>query len=252
VVSTISLLIGYELLVSAAATVGLSILAAYYSFAICIASKESVYRRRAMFTGLLAAGLAILVLTTLLAGGSPTNPNALAQLGLFVYFIILAVWTDSAIRTAIDQDFFHRNTLYWSSVRYPFLVFTGIVTPFLVLATLTVEGLLVILVEASFILSIALIAVGITALFVSGTRTKDRLIRNYLKWFGFAVVSFLFQFIFPLDFPFSLKAAIPVALTAYFLLKMARSLSPVSKFEVEDMGNFTLRKDTPAGSQTTL
>ena len=215
--SIVDLVMHIEFIASLGAFLVFDSLASYYSFAISRASIDPTYRRRARSTGALAAVLLVLALTAILSG-SPTNPGIATELVLIVTFATVAVWTDSVIRTAIDQDFFHRDTLHWSVARYPFLVFIGIVVP------LNVAGFLGtgIVNDVTSIITIALIAEGILALFLSGKRTKDKSQRSYLKWLGLATLGLFLQFSFPMSFPYSLVSGIPIAFAVFFLFKSAR------------------------------
>jgi hypothetical protein len=219
-----------EIIASIALVLVFAGLSAYYSFGVGLASKERVYRTRALWTGLLSLGLVSLLLAAFLSGGTPTNPSIATKLSIIAYFIILAAWIDSAIRTAINEDFFHRNTLHWSLARYPFLVFVGLVAPINSVVTAS-DTVLTLAGDAAFVLSIGFLAVGIVTLYVSGTRTRIKSTRRYLKYLGAAVVCFILQFSFPTFFPFDPKAAIPLAATAFFLFKMAKSLSPIGKLD---------------------
>ena len=219
-----------EIIASVAVIVAFTGLSAYYSFAIGHVSKERVYKRRALWTGFLSVGLVTLILTAFFSGGTPTQPSITSQVSVVLYFIIMAAWIDSTIRTAINEDFFNRDTLLWSKVRYPFIFFVGLVAPINYLTNAT-DSTLTLASELAFVSSVGFLAIGIIAVYLSGTRTSIRSTRRYLKYLAFAVLCFIFQFALPTSFPFDLRAAIPFAATSYFMFKMARSLSPIRKLE---------------------
>ncbi|MGH2639913.1 MAG: hypothetical protein ACRDF4_11650 [Rhabdochlamydiaceae bacterium] len=230
-VSFVGVFIFFGIIASVAFLVGFTTLSAYYSFAIGFASKERLYRRRAFWTGLLSVGLVSLVLTAFFSGGTPSDPSTATKLSVIAYFVILAAWIDSTIKTAIGEDFIHRDTMRWSIARYPFLFIVGLVAPINSVMTASDATALTLASDVAFVLSVGFLAVGIVTLYVSGTRTTIRSTKSYLKYVGLAVVSFILQFSLPSFFPFDLRAALPLAATSYFLFKMARSLSPIKKLK---------------------
>lgn len=183
---------------------------------------DRTYRSRAMWTGLLAAGMVALMFTDSVTY-SPLFPNpTFLQLlphdaVLVAVVVILAAWIDSTIRIAIDQDYYHRNTLSWLRLRYLFwpgalytaISFIGNQNP--------LPG----------ILSFGFASV---TLYVSGTRTPDITMRFHLRWIAlFAVTVFLEGVaLFLLPVP----TLVALAFGAYFLYRAGRSLAPTSKLSL--------------------
>jgi len=209
-------------------TLVISLSGAYYALGFRRILVDKLERNRALWTGTLALLLATVVLVLFF---SPENSPAFPLVAI-AFIIVVAGWLDSAIRTAIEQDYFHRNTLLWKRLRFVFwagILGNFIVTPILVFANVATPGffgLATILVGGSALLY------GTLTLFVSGQRTKDRKMKSYLRWIGLSVAFLLALLTSGLVLSFSnILPLVPIILLAFSLYRAARSLAPTSKIE---------------------
>jgi hypothetical protein len=209
---------------------------AYYSFNLSRFLVDRVQKSRAIWTG----SLSILLSTTLLSFIllPETGPySSLFVVPLIAFLLVLAALIDSTTRVAIDQDYFHRNTLYWNKLR--FLYWAGILIIFVADPIFVVFGFglsnfsngygLVL----AFVLGGAPLAYGITTLLVSGNRSQDRKMRSYLRWLGLAAVALLGA-VSAGNIPFVGGGVFVLfAVVAYFLYRAAKSLAPTNRFSKE-------------------
>jgi hypothetical protein len=214
--------------------VGISFYAAYYALNLSRLLVDKVQKSRAIWTAALSLLLSTFILAFIL------SPESGPYSGIFVVpaialVLILAGWMDSTIGVAIDQDYFHRNTLHWKTIRPLFWV--GIFIVFLVAPIATIMGLKLGLNDSQLFLSpfiaIPPFVYGTAALFVSGERSKDRKMKSYLRWLGLSVISLFAAFGISI-LSNNLGSAISVlflALLAYFLYCAAKSLSPTNRIE---------------------
>ena len=230
--SVISTIISVEIWISVLVAVIISSLAANYSFRMSRILFERIYRSRAMWTGFFAIILIVLLvvdsLTSIFSGSLSIEAIPVASripqvVAVIVFVLIFAAWIDSTIRIAISQDFFHRNTLRWASLRYLFW------------ASILPLSLLYVLDHQAFyaFAPIPLVYAAATLL-VSGIRTRNRTMRAYLRWIGLLVLSgSIFNFlIYLIPFPNLFPNLFGGVVLAYFLYRAAKSLSPTSKLEL--------------------
>lgn len=203
--------------------------AAYYSFNLSRLLVDTVQKTRAIWTAALSILLSVTTLAFILA---PTSGpySGIFVVPLIAFVLALSGLVDSTIRVAIDQDYFHRNTLHWKKLRFLFwagILFIFVANPLFLATGFSYIGSGLAL---SFLEGVVPFAYGIATLFVSGRRSKDRKMRSYLRWVGLAVVSFLGVAVVG-NILGGAGAFLLVVVLAYFLYCAARSLSPTNRME---------------------
>jgi hypothetical protein len=211
--------------------------AAYWAFRVEGAMFDRLYRGRAFWVGLVALLFAILVSSNLIIGGLAPNDWPFSLLQFSVQFAGAAVTfacIDSAIRVARRSDPLNRDSLRWRTLRK--------LLWFVVLATISGELGGVVLghvnffsspggPQGSFLYGPFGNLLGLIALALSRSRSKDVTLRAHMKWFGFFVLLVLVITQDPVSrLPYS-RIIVEASLlpSAYFLYNAARSLVSVAR-----------------------
>lgn len=207
-----------------------------------------LYRRQAIGMGLVTIILVVdLIGSTLSAQTKFVGPIPIQVMGDFYsIFIGIFYWIDASVRAARLTDPLLRDTLHWSRLRIAFwaydLLVTAVFIPLVLAGQINPAGglaLVAAFLSPGFILSFA----GIVVLPIASHRSKDKIFRKHLNWFGlFVVVALavvlgggLISVVLPpltgsqsnlVEFPF-------VAFAGYFLYRSARSLVPLYMFAAE-------------------
>jgi hypothetical protein len=204
-------------------------MAAYYALNLSKLLVGGVEKSRARWTAVLSLLLIILVISVFALGAIEIVVVAAALL------LTIAGWMDSTIRVAIEQDYFHRNTLHWRTLRP--LYWVGFSLTFILAPLIVVFGLAKVAphLASSFLnvfLTLPSFAYGSITLFVSGQRTRDRKMKSYLRWLAVSVLSILaFGLVLT---TYNLNDLVPylfLILMSYSIFRAARSLSPTTKIE---------------------
>ncbi len=213
------------------------IMAAYRSFAIRQALRNSVYRSHALWTGIAATlfvvvqlptaiyevtGIAVLRILSVTSVSYSSSLDLVIELFFFLglIFLVIFAWFDRTIEVALYADYFHRDILYWK--RGARKVFWAALFVLLV-SELFAPPAGILYWEGALALVICYVA---AVLAIGAGRAKDRAIRSYAKWVGLVVVTVVV--LLPI-YPYNS----PSVLSAYFLYRATGSLSPMSKIEKE-------------------
>jgi hypothetical protein len=232
----VSTIIGNALFLAILIFAIINFLAAYYSLNLSRMLIDRLEKSRAIWTG----SVSILLSTTLLLFifTPETGPySAIWVISLVIFILALAGLIDSTIRVAIEQDYFHRNTLYWKKLRY--LFWAGILFIFVLGPILTFTGFpnLTSGLALDALAGIVPFVYGIAALFVSGKRSKDRKMRSYLRWLGLAVLVLLGVALDSYITTGGGEAFLLFVVLAYFLYRASKSLSSTNKLSKEASAN---------------
>ncbi len=204
---------------------------AYWAFVIRRALQQGLYRKQALWVGLMAIYFVVLstFLTFALTFSIDILPvNILGGAIISSGFIVIFLWIDSTIRVARRSDPLSRDALRWSKLRYLWGFITiggaiGAMAPSITSGFSTV---------APFG---GALFVGAVALIISARRSRDATLRRHLKWTAFCI--FLLWLGSQVEQPLSraisdanlVQAATLtlVAVGAYCLYRSARSLVPL-------------------------
>jgi hypothetical protein len=211
--------------------VGFCAFTAYWAFSFGRALVSRVYRIRAFWTG----GYAIVAIGFLVESLLYTTGVVTLQAAYFARppgLVALFALQDSSIRTALDQDHFHRNTFHWRSLRR----FLWIA----ILALAVLDGALEykfgFSLEAyplAFVIVATIIGYSAIALVVSSERTSDEPMKRFVLWLGLAGATVVIS-IAVSNLTSNLTATspfLPVAIGSYFFFRAARSLSPTGHIQ---------------------
>jgi hypothetical protein len=177
--------------------IGVFSYAMYWSFAIRKVLSVRLYRRRALWVGVIGAYFVVFFLyATLIGAVGVTTSSSNALLGIstgayaYVGAVAFFIWIDSAMKVARRTDPLRRDPLHWSILRWflGFLIFVG-----------TFFGLLFNPSSVTFIRATPLygpvglvLLLGGISLLRSASWSGDQSLRRHLKWFGlFAVVAWM-------------------------------------------------------------
>lgn len=222
---------------------------AYWAFAIRKALAARLYRRQALWVGLVGAyftwhflflglvgilncsGFCINLSFAYVAGGS-----------FFVGLVLIIAWVDATVRVARRSDPLVRDTFHWNRLRLYVWAEVAIGAPmgstlqFALSATspFSLAALLALLSGA--ILFGAALTLSALTLLLSAIRSKDPTFRKHLKWFGLFVGLFLSATLTLFIILLLGTSAVPyldvitvaiLVASAYCLYRSARSLAPI-------------------------
>ena len=233
-------------------TIGVFLYTTYWAFTIRRVIPIPLFRRQALWVGVVGAYFAGIVSFTQLYGVYNTTNALINFIGSFLFFIgfiVIVAWVDVTIRIARKTDPLRRDTFHWMRLR-------TFVWAILLLVQVFVFSLALPLVAQNQSPSglvllpslLAIIAVAVTtgpALLLSGSRSKDKTLRTHLKWFGLFVVSLFstviagFSFyLTQVEIPPALGFVVgftPFVLAAYCLYRSARSLVPIGHLPLAEL-----------------
>jgi len=222
--------------------------AAYWAFAMRRALVSRMYRRQAMWLGVVAIVLAVLSFVTY---SNDAVVNELISVFYALLFIVVFAYTDSMIPVVRRSDPLLRDILHWGNLRYFLWFDAALLAAFTVTPGLSfplsvgkvgfiLQGL------GWFVVAVILYGVSGVAILVGGRRSGDMVLRSSLKWIGvtllLAIVVILFAAaetaIFPnmTSFQFYYSyAALPIfapfIAIGYCFYRSARALAPVGKIQ---------------------
>jgi hypothetical protein len=202
-----------------------------------------LYRSRAFWAAALMVLLAIAIGVTLIPGGVT---SVLGSVPFFILFMFIFVFVDRNVLTAMETDFFHRNTLLWTGLRKPVYVMFFASLAYGFPAAATIPSNVSIFSFSSYPLwalvgALQLIVVlpvtygySVAALIVASRRTPDKALRKHVSLLGLALAGFtLVVFFSNFSQPFDIAADIAGLATVYLLYRSAVSLSPVGRITDE-------------------
>jgi hypothetical protein len=226
--------------------------AAYWAFSIRRALAGRVYRNHALWLGAVCIVWEVGIPANSISSNSIIINLAL-NIGLFFELAFVFAFIDSIVPVARRSDPLLRGILHWDKLRYLLWGDLGLAAIYLVIAAVYPSyensGLGGAVGYPLFLLPF--IAGGPVVL-VAAKRSKDYVLRGSLKWFGVALLAFLFNALvsftemfllnisqYDSSFSYPALASVPGAiLGAYALYRSARSLAPMNRLQ-------------PAGPETT-
>lgn len=203
---------------------------------------DKTFKTRSYWTALIAS---FFITTTLLNFvpffGAPQTTFVGAFLGSLpwqVEFFILFSFIDSTIMVTMKMDFFHRNTLRWSSFRRPLTV-AYVVSDFFLFTSTNYAysggppGWLVPIVYASVAVVIGPLLIGVPILLIGARRTPDRTMKRFVTLLGLTMLLYvLFGLVLGEISPsVSQATSILGPVAAFVFYKAVMSLSPVGRIE---------------------
>jgi hypothetical protein len=214
---------------------------AYSAVAIGRALSDRVYRRQAIGLAVVTMLLILLdVFSTVFPPGSPDPQLFVLGFSLFyAVFIGIYYWIDASIRAARVTDPLNRDTLNWSKLRLAFWAYDiGAFFFFLFAGLLFGEAFsngppifVVFLLGPLFIMVFS----GIVALPIAAHRSKDKILKKNLDWFGvYVIVVLSFEFLWNSAVnATNLEVLIVEVIGGYFLYRSAKSLVPLYAFKAD-------------------
>jgi hypothetical protein len=244
------------------AAVGFSAVTGYRAFSLSRALPGPVYRVRSewtwIFSVLMIGITGIFFAADVGLFGSYIGDFLTGVNSYLVQFaiVVLLAWVSSTISVAFEQDFFHRDTWHWSSLRRPFWV--GVASsvnlwffgeglkhcdPLGCGSYLQYEPFLT---GASEVIIVVLIVYASVVLYVSALRTPDKTLSSHVRWMvpfvATAAIAFvLYQFY-----------GIFIAIGSYFLFRASGFLSPadpLGSVEIQGVGVAFEQKSSELGWQ---
>jgi hypothetical protein len=237
--------------------VGFSAFTGYRAFSLSRALPGPIYRVRAEWTwifSVIVIGVTGIFFIADLEIGGPFISQFLTgvnvTLTLFA-LVVLFAWVSSTIGVAFEQDFFHRDTLHWSSFRIPYWI--GVTTA--VLLSFFASGIehckigcvdyvpyASVLYEASAVLVAVLMVYSSAILYVTAVRTPDATLERHFKWLGpFVAAAALALIILPIY-------GILVAFGSFFLFRASRFLSPAEPLSGVEIQGGAVSQEKRIGS----
>ena len=238
--SSDSILAAIEL-ASEIVTIGFCASSAYRAFSLSKALPSYMHRNRAEWIGsfsIFLIGVTVVVFISAVGffGTFVTN----FSLGVFSYvsaflIVFLFAWLSSTIDVAAELDFFHRNTMHWTSLKRYFWILGILGIGGLILTSVS-ELNPCVSANCSFIqhvsmvgglsglLLIALIAFALFVLYLSSRKVKDKIFKRHINWLELFTVTLVFGIVTDL-FP------ILIAVATYFLFRASDFLTPAEKIE---------------------
>jgi len=231
-------------LASYAAVVAVAIVygyVAFSAFAIGRTLSDRVYRRQAVGMGALTIIIAWLTAIITLGPTNSTNPVIFigAFLSYYATFVGFYYWIDASIRAARLTDPLVRDTLHWSRLRIVFWAYDiGATVVFLLVGLFysvkysTAPSWIVLLILGPLFI---MLFSGVVALPIVSHRSKDKVLKKHLDWFGvYTIVVLAFVFIWGgFVGATNLDSALVTAVGGYFLYRSTKSLVPLYAFRDE-------------------
>ena len=216
---------------------------AYWASEIRRALASPLYRRQGLWVEAIGVYFVVFFLLVVIARALGAGPlSETSGLGVaavaFVYVgvVMFFVWIDSSVKLARRSDPLRRDTLKWSVLRW-LLGFGVIVGSLFAIVFNSAQALDFSRATPLYGPIGATLLLGAIALYLSGKRSRDLVLRRHLVWFGlFAAFLWVTSAVVGSSYWRSLRGDAWVDLVSYtffavsacFLYKSARSLAPVS------------------------
>jgi hypothetical protein len=211
---------------------------------------SSPYRSRAGWMALLLAVVMVSMLTNYLPN-TPFYQN-IGFLTFPAVLLVIFAFVDRSVIVAMQSDFFHRNTLYWSQLRWA----AGVVMAGAIIALVALSldpamnafgsgppppSLAIWVDVANFLFEVVIpgvIAYGTASLIVAARRTSERALKRNLMFLGLALATLVISLV--ASSPFS-SGTLPYLVVndgtaivgMYLLYRAVMSLSPLGRVEKE-------------------
>lgn len=216
---------------------------AYSAFAIGRVLSDGVYRRQALGLGVVTILIILLsVLSTIFPPGQTSTAPFIAAFSLYyAVFVGTYYWIDASIHAARLTDPLLRDTLHWSKLRVGFWAYDIVAYFVFLIAGLvfndTYSNAPDIIVALIVFPAVIMVFSGAVVLPVASYRSRDRVLRTNLGWFGvyalialnaeFGVLGFVFTG--PTDVA-NLEELVVLVAGGYFLYRSVTALVPLYKF----------------------
>lgn len=234
-------------------SVALFLYTAYWAFAIRRVLAVPLFRRQALWVGIVGTYFAAAFSYAGIGGVYNTTnavTNFIGSLLFFLGFIIVFAWVDVTVRIARKTDPLRRDTFRWRRVRTVVWAMLVIVPSSVFLLSLPLlasnqspSGILLL---PALVTIVAIMLTTGPALLLSGSRSKDSTLRRHLKWFGLFVLSLFTAVVGGFSLYLIHAQVIPIVgfivgytpfiLAAYCLYRGARSLIPIGHLPLADAG----------------
>ncbi len=232
-------------------SIGLFLYTAYWAFTIRRVLAVPLFRKQALWVGIVGTYFAATFSYAGLGGVySTTNPltNFIGSFLFFLGFIMIFAWVDVTVRIARKTDPLRRDTFRWRRIR-------TIIWAILVIVPTSVFALALPLLASNqspsgiellpaLLTIIAIMLSAGPALLLSGSRSKDSTLRRHLKWFGLFVLSLFAAVVGGFSLYLIHAVVIPIVgfvvgytpfiFAAYCLYRGARSLVPIGHLQLAD------------------
>jgi len=205
------LLLSYVVFVIAG---GVSAYAAYIALSVRRGLVVSIYRSRALWTGVFLIVISIAFIGT-------ADPPLFTYIGLPLTVVLLA-YIDRTIGTITRLDYLRRDVLGWRKLRIPWAA-SAMIYYYPVFALF--NGSII----YDFLAPFPLGYLSLT-LIVGSRRTRDMTFQSHARWFAYLLGTFA---LFAISIN-TTSSLLPVSfvdvLSSYCMYRMAKSLVPVSRF----------------------
>jgi hypothetical protein len=227
--------------------------AAYLALSVWRGLSVSIYRSRALWTGILAVffGLGFPVSGNV---GNLLPPNYTFVAVILAYFVLFPAfvvaffaWVDRTVTMLIRLDYLRRDLIWWSKLRWAFRAFAAATVSRAWMSAYGSPSIFTITPGSEIIarqqffsdfylivLFLIPLAYGSAALVLGSHRTPDMTFRLHAKWLGYTAGATVLSFLaFGLTENPILGAA-PFLLVSYSFYKVARFLVPVGKLSLKN------------------
>ena len=234
--------------------VGILVLGIYRAMEMRGAFVSGIYRSRATWSTLLM----LVVIVTMLDNYVPFPSSGILYLfglvfvngGFIALLFVIVAYADRSVLVAIETDFFHRDTLSWSRVRWPaaivFVTFViGLNIGGAVLTPDEQSSLLGVLINDLFFLVVAGILSYLTAALIVGSRrSADRTLRRSILLLGLALSTLVLSivatsFVNPGTLPYVIVQQGTGIVGIYLIYRSVMSLSPLGRVQKEISTSFS-------------
>jgi hypothetical protein len=212
--------------------------ASYWAFKIRKVLAVRIYRNQALGIGLVALGwILIFFANVFLNGGIFTAYIPFFAINTGVTFILLFYFIDASVLAGRRSDPLLRDTLHWQKLRIVLWILNILVTT-VIIALITYFQLTTgtepqfMLVYGGYVLVYIIYPVSLVALALAALRSKDKLLRAQVAWFGGFLASVLLIVDFSRVTNNDAGLILGLILGAYCLFRSARSLVPLNKVEL--------------------
>jgi len=223
-------------------TVAILVLGIYRALEMRGGFGNSAYRSRATWSAFLMLIILILMVTNFINFPSSGILSFLGALPFLALIFTIFAYADGSVRVAMETDFFHRDTLGWSRMRWPAMV----VLVFFVIgafggtavSNLTAQEQYWVdnVVNLFFFAVAAIIAYSAAALILGARRSSDRTLRRSILFLGLALCTLVVSlvatsFLSDGTLPYVIVNKGTGVVGIYLIYRSAMSLSPIGKIE---------------------